>query len=59
MGNMLTTTEAAAYAGVTSATIIRWIKQGYFGNAASQNVSRGSGCGYRIHEADLEKYLHR
>lgn len=59
MTNMLTSVEAAAYAGVTVGTIHNWIKKGYLGESLQkQNVSKGVGCGYRINEDVLMKFLH-
>lgn len=59
MTNMLTTVEAAAYAGCTVSTIRSWIRKGYLGeDLQKQNISRGNGCGYRINEDILMKLLH-
>ena len=57
MGNVFTTLEAANFAGVTPSTIRRWVKKGYLGSNSSQNVHAGAGCGYKIRQSELEKYL--
>ena len=56
MDNLLTTMQAAQYAGVSSATIRIWAKHGYLGKV-DMNVSTGAGCGYKIQESALEEYL--
>lgn len=56
----LTTCEAAAVAGVTRGTILRWIKLGYFGDGVrKQSVTRGNNCGYKIEISSLNKCLYR
>lgn len=58
MERYLTTIEAAKRAGVTQSTIYNWIKKGYLGDTNKQYVTRGTGCGYKIRENDLEHYIH-
>lgn len=58
MDTMLTVKDAANYAGVSASTIHYWIKKGWLGDAAKQNVSRGSGCGYKISKAALSRKVH-
>lgn len=58
MTNMITTTEAAQYAMVSTATIRNWIRKGYLGEQAKkQFVTRGAGCGFTINEDVLVNYL--
>lgn len=58
MDNFLTTKEAAEMAGVSTATIRLWVKKGYLGDANKQSVTPGSGCGYKIRQSDLNRYIH-
>ena len=58
MDDFLTTTEAAKYAGVSRVTILAWIKKGYLGDTHKQLVTTGVGCGYKIRQSDLNKYIH-
>lgn len=59
MDTRLTTCEAAAVAGVSRGTILRWVKLGYLGEVVKQNVTRGTNCGYKIEISALNKYLYR
>ncbi len=57
MDNILTTMEAAEHAGVTRITILRWIREGKI-EPVSYNVTRGTGCGYKIRQSELDRYIH-
>lgn len=55
----LTTLEAAAIAGVTRGTILRWVHEGYLGDCERQTVTRGAFQGYRIEISALNRFLYR
>lgn len=57
MDNILTTMEAAKHAGVHRVTILGWIKKGKI-NPINRNVSTGAGCGYKIRQSELDRYIH-
>lgn len=58
MDDLLTTVEAARLLGVSRCTILNWIKKGIFGDDLScQNVSQGSGCGYRIRRSVVDEHV--
>lgn len=56
MDEILTTVQIAELMGVSCATVIRWIKQGQI-PSTTKNVSRGSGCGYKVYLTDLNDFI--
>lgn len=56
MENILSTVEAAQYAGVSRNAVLKWIHLGYL-PVVNKNAYRGPGCGYKIHESDLDDFL--
>lgn len=57
MDMILSTNEAAEHAGVSTSTILRWIRNGKL-STVNKNVTSGRGCGYKIRQSDLDSHIH-
>lgn len=49
--------EAAKMLGMSSRTVSRWVKQGYFPNAQKKNPFAARGSAYEIPKSDIEVFL--